>query len=331
MTVLRRGPRHTARGITGKGLRANVLLAARLLRSASTLAAARAVRNADVVVANTTRSAVYTALACTVLRKPYVVHIRDLVNSDGVGSAATALMRRIVLPRASAVIANSRASLSLVSPFLHKGALGAVVPSPAGLTISDDDPRPDSREPRTIGMVARLDPWKGQELLVDAFADAFPDGDVRLVLFGGPSFGHEGFVDRLQELARSRGVADRLDLPGHVSDVEAAIKSLDICVQCSLRPEPLGQNVLQYLAAGKPSIVSSEGGPAEWVEDEVNGLVFSARDRSSLAHSLRRLAADGELRSKLAIAARRTPDLLDDSSVAREITGVLEAASGRRS
>jgi glycosyltransferase involved in cell wall biosynthesis len=175
-------------------------------------------------------------------------------------------------------------------------------------------------------MVARIDPWKGQELLVRAFAKASPAGEERLVLFGGAAFGHDEFPVELERLAEELGVADRLQLAGHVSDVPGAIDSLDICVQCSLRPEPLGQNVLQYLAAGKPTVVAAEGGPAEWVEDGVNGLTFTPRDVDSLAAALDRLITQRALRVRLARLATLTPELLTDHEVGNRIAAFLSEA-----
>ena len=81
----------------------------------------------------------------------------------------------------------------------------------------------------------------------------------------------------------------------------------DIAVQASLRPEPLGQNVLQYLAAGLPTIVADEGGPAEWIEDEVNGIRVAPRDARALSAALRRLAGDSDLRARIAAAASGRP------------------------
>ncbi|QLD12266.1 glycosyltransferase [Microbacterium oleivorans] len=321
--VIRSGPQHSARKTSRGGRLAEVALAWRIARSALGLVTTAAVRQADVVVANTTRASVYVALACALLRKPYAIHVRDLIEAAAIGSAATTLMRRIVLPRATAVIANSRASLALVAPYVRASCLQSVIPSPAGLTIREASQVTVATTATRIGMVARLDPWKGQELLIEAFTKAFSEGNERLVLFGGAAFGHDEFPDELRALALRRGVGERVELAGHTSDVAGAIDSLDICVQSSTRPEPLGQNVLQYLAAGKPTVVADEGGPAEWVTHDVNGLTFTARDDDSLAAALRRLVDDETLRLRLARAAASTPRLLADTDVGAEIHGIV--------
>lgn len=322
------GPRHVARQQGGSGAVASIRLAAKIVLSAAALARLRSVRRADVLIANTTRASVFVALAAAVTRKPFVVHIRDLMTEDAIGATATQLMRRLVLPRAAGVIANSHASLETVRPFVRTDVV-EVIPSPSGLHPVDAESTRVASVVRRIGLVARIDPWKGQELLLRAFAAACPDGDASLVFFGGPSFGHEQFLHELYELARSLGVADRVEFAGHQDDVTAAIESLDVCVQCSLRPEPLGQNVLQYLSAGKPTIVSGEGGPAEWVHDQENGLVFTPRDGDSLSTAIRGLMDDLALRQRLAHNAAATPDLLSDQQVGERIFDVAERSAKR--
>lgn len=323
ISIQRIGPEQTARATTGKGAFANLRLTRRILAAAASLASSRSVRAADILIANTTRASVYVTIAGALLRIPVVVHVRDLVEPQAIGGAATRLMRSFVLPRASAVIANSRASLDLVAPYVADDAITEVIPSPAGLAPAPSTPVRIAPRVRRIGMIARLDPWKGQELLLRAFAQAHGEGEQRLVLFGGAAFGHEPHARELKRLAGALGVGDRVEFPGHVEDVAGALESLDVCVQFSVRAEPLGQNVLQYLAAARPTIVADEGGPAEWVRDGVNGLVVPARNVEALATALRRIG-DPALRETLATGARATQGLLDDQQVGDRIAALAE-------
>ena len=276
----------------------------------------RAFRTADVVVANTTRSAAYGALAAWLSRVPFVVHIRDMADAEALGGAGAAIMRRIVLPRADGIVADTRRALASALPFADPRIPAAVIPSASGLKLRPPAPRPDG--PLVVGMLARIDPWKGQELLLDAFARAFGGGQERLQLAGSAPFGHEDFAARLRSRAEELGVSGQLDLLGHVADVDALLDRWHVGVQASLRAEPLGQNVLQYLAAGCATIVADEGGPAEWVDDGVNGLRVAPRDADALAAALRRLADDAGLREQLADRGARTPRLQEDAEISAE-------------
>jgi glycosyltransferase involved in cell wall biosynthesis len=303
-------------GVSSGRRGATIAAAGSLLIQAAATRAHPAFRSTHLVDANSARSAAYGALAARLSRTPFVVHLRDTVDAVALGSVGHTIMRRLVLPRADGVVANSRLTLQTALPFLRPGAVTAVIPSASGLRRAV--PPGGAREPGPlrVGMLARIDPWKGQALLIEAFAAAFAD-DTVLELAGSAPFGHAGHRDDLRDEADRLGVGDRVVLLGHVDDVDALLARWDVAVQYSTRPEPLGQNVLQYLAAGRAVVVADEGGPVEWVDDGVNGLRVAPRDVPALTSALRRLAGDPALRLRLETAAAATPGLLPDAEVAR--------------
>ena len=318
-------------GASSAGPLGIIAFAAAVIGQAIAVRSSREFRKANVVHANTSRAAVYAALACLLSRRKLVVHLRDLVNRESLGSFGFRLFTGLALWRANAVIANSSATLKSAAPFLRTDVQAVVIPSAAGVRPGSDTESADAAPVSNIGMVARLDPWKGQDLLIRAFAAAFPEGSVRLVLAGSAPFGNERYEEDLRRLAEDLGVKARVDFLGHVDDVLAVISSLDICVQASLRPEPLGQNVLQYLAAGRPTVAADAGGPAEWIRDGENGLLFQPGSEKALAAALVQLAGDVGLRMRLGRAASSTPGLADDVEITerhRELfERVLQTAS----
>lgn len=323
-------------GVSSGSIAPLIAATARLIIQTAATRFDRGFRSADLIDANTARSAAYGALAARSARVPLVIHLRDFVDVDSLGRFGFGMMSRLALPRADGVVANSHATLASAQPHLRSDAVTAVIPSASGLVRSSGaNPAADSAGPLRVGMLARIDPWKGQLLLLDAFADAFADGDERLEFAGGAPFGHGDFIDELRDRATELGIGDRVAFLGHVEDVSRVLQRWDIAVQASLRPEPLGQNVLQYLAAGVPTIVADEGGPAEWIENEGNGIRVTPRDRAALSGALHRLAADTGLRSRIAAAALRTPGLLTDAEVmtahADFYRRVLGRAHGQRS
>lgn len=311
--ALRRSGVHQPPGVSAGGT-AVVGAAIRLGVQAAATRAHPAFRSADIVDANTARAAGYGALAARVGRKPFVIHLRDMIATNALGRAGFELMTRIALPRADGIVADTHATLDSARPFFRPGVECAVIPSASGLRRAAGTASWTSG-PLTVGMLARIDPWKGQAVLLDAFADAFADSDAVLELAGGAPFGHDEFLRRLHTRAAERGVAPRVRFLGHVEDVDAVLGRWDIAVHASIRPEPLGQNVLQYLAAGLPTIVADEGGPIEYVEHGVNGLRVSPGDPALLADALGRLASDPEERRRLGRAAAQTRGLLTDAEV----------------
>jgi len=306
----------------------SAFVAAAVLESLQ-LRASRAFRTADVVHANTSRSAVYGAVASWATRKALVVHLRDMVSPESLGGVGYQLFTRLALRRADAVIANSASTLASAEPHLGPRVARHVIPSPIGLA-----PRAEAAVVRpfvlTVGMVARIDPWKGQDLLLEAFAAAFAGTATRLVFAGGAPFGKHEALETLRARAEALGVEDRVDYLGHVDDVWAAIERFDICVQASTRPEPLGQNVLQYLVSGKPVIAVDAGGPAEWIRHGENGLLVQLGSVEELTDALRALAADVRLREALARGAAATPGIGSDDEIAALHGEVFDASRERR-
>jgi glycosyltransferase involved in cell wall biosynthesis len=140
--------------------------------------------------------------------------------------------------------------------------------------------------------VGTLEPRKGHELLVRAFAAAHLDS-VKLVL-AGPTAGR---AEELQLLGRELGIGDRLTILGRVSDATLAGLYRDATVLCMPSfGEGFGLPVLEAMAAGLPVVASD----LRAVREVANGAaeVFEAGDAASLTAALQRLLADPKLREK---------------------------------
>ncbi|MFA4842041.1 MAG: glycosyltransferase family 4 protein [Agrococcus sp.] len=300
-----------------------------VLVQAVALRMSRDFRRSGVVHANTSRAALIGALATAGSRRRLVVHLRDAVDAGALGRQGARAMR-FALRRADGVIANSRYTLRSAERWIRDGAGVAVIPS----TTGHDGTR--ARAPlrdavRTVGILARLTPWKGQAEVIRAFAEAFPGSDVRLQIAGSAAFGEAAFEHDLRRLVTELGVADRVDFLGQVGDIWPLVDGWDVCVQASTRPEPLGQNVLQYLAAARPTIVAGAGGPLEWVEDGETGLVVAMGDERGLARAMRRLADDAGLRQRLhRTLVERRPVRPDADIVGAHAELFSSVAAGRR-
>ncbi len=327
-SLVRLGSPHRAGASQSHGVHGLFKFAKQICSQALALRRSPHFEEADVIHANTTRAALYGTLASLGTRHQIVVHLRDMTNVEGLGRLGYIAMSRFILPRASAVIGNSRSTLGTAAPYISKRTISAIIPSAFGF----DGGLETVTEPtalRHVGMVARIDPWKGQDLLIRAFAKVFRGQDVRLSFAGSPEFEHAEYLQQLRALTVALDIQSQVDFLGHVADINGYLRGLDICVQASLRPEPLGQNVLQYLAAGKAVIAADEGGPTEWIHHGVNGLLFSSREEGSLVRALDSLR-DSRLRNKLAAAASCTSGLRSDHDIARAHENMFQAIARPR-
>jgi len=163
-------------------------------------------------------------------------------------------------------------------------------------------PRADSEETPVILHVARLVEVKGTEYLLRAFAAlALRYDGVRVVIIGdGP------LRRRLQALAASLGVADRVDFLGALphADVlswtrKAAMLVLPGVRTSNGREEGLGMVLLEAAATGVPIIGSRVGGIPECILDDRTGFLVPERDEHALAQRMTELLDDPARRRRM--------------------------------
>ena len=277
-------------------------------------------RRAQVVHAWTTRAGLLAAPAARTAGVPLVWSARDRLAPDYLPDRSAALLRTTADRLAHVVVANSEATLGTWRP---RRAATAVLPSPG---VVRGPVARTSGGPWTVATLSRLAPWKGQDLVLPAFAQAFPDGPQRLRVLGAAWFGEDDVAGRLRELADALGVGDRVDLVGHRDDVAAELATVDVVVSYPSSPEPFGQVVVEGLTAGRPVVAAAEGGPAATLTDEVDGLLLPPRDPAALATALRRLHDDPALGARLVGAGARTAERFSPDRLAGDLVALYRKA-----
>jgi GalNAc-alpha-(1->4)-GalNAc-alpha-(1->3)-diNAcBac-PP-undecaprenol alpha-1,4-N-acetyl-D-galactosaminyltransferase len=157
---------------------------------------------------------------------------------------------------------------------------------------------------RTLLGVGRLDPQKGFDLLLHAFAEVaadFPEWDALIL-------GEGAERPSLELMGRALGIADRLSLPGPVRDVEGFMTQSDLFVLSS-RYEGFPNALLEAMACGLP-VISTDcpTGPKEIIQDGANGLLVPVNDVPALAKAMRQLMGDQAERQRLGGSARSVID-----------------------
>jgi glycosyltransferase involved in cell wall biosynthesis len=153
----------------------------------------------------------------------------------------------------------------------------------------------------TFLYVGRLAPEKNVAVVLRAFralAGSLRPGAVRLIIAGdGPS---------LPALRRQAGPGVTFLGPlERDHDLPTLFASCDAFVFGSTT-ETLGLVVLEAMASGLPVIAVPEGGVADHLRDEVNGLAFAAGDKSACLAAMCRLVRDRGLRERLRAGALQT-------------------------
>jgi glycosyltransferase involved in cell wall biosynthesis len=152
----------------------------------------------------------------------------------------------------------------------------------------------------TFAHAARLIDGKGTDTLIEAFARSEARRSSRLVIAGdGPE------RSRLQHLAESRGVGERVKFAGIVADMVGFWSACDVAVlPSSSFVESFGMVAVEAMSLGKPVVATRNGGVPEVLGGEA-GIVVDPGDPAALARALDRYAADGDLRHEHGARGRR--------------------------
>jgi glycosyltransferase involved in cell wall biosynthesis len=272
-----------------------------------TLRLARRLRrlNPDLVHTNSLKASVWGGMASRLAGVPVIFHLRDRLAKEYLPVHAVWLMRSACRWLPVAVIANSHSTLATLGrPSALRAVRRTVIPdsvSRNGPAVRQTEPR--GSEPLRVGIVGRLAPWKGQDVFLRAFAEAFPGGAEQAVIVGGALFGEDTFANRLPRLVESLGLSGRVEFVGFTEDVNSQLTTFDVLVHASVIPEPFGQVVLEGMAAGLPVVAAGAGGPSEIIKHGLDGLLYEPGNVSALAGLLKALSDDPAWRRTLGLAA----------------------------
>lgn len=158
-----------------------------------------------------------------------------------------------------------------------------------------------------VGYAGGLHPRRGVRVLIEAMSRVhreFPE--ARLVIVGG------GPVEKaIRRRVREIGVNAITLFTGWqpYSTLLACVKAFDVCVlaqECTPHNKlVLSNKVFEYMAAGKPQVVSDCGETARVVREAEAGLLCRPADPQDLAERILELVRDPELRRRLGANGRR--------------------------
>ncbi len=170
-------------------------------------------------------------------------------------------------------------------------------PHTAPLQLPEDVP--------VVGLVGRLQPWKGQDRLLGAQALLRGRGlPTHTLIVGGDAYGlSPEYAGSLGPLVARLGLSGAVTMTGHVADAGPYIERMDILVNAS-DPEPFGIVLIEGMARGVPVVAVDAGGPAEFIQHGRTGMLARSGEPVALADALEPLLASPELRRTLGEAGR---------------------------
>lgn len=171
-----------------------------------------------------------------------------------------------------------------------------------------------------VVFVGRLSIEKGPRELIQAFeAVSKENPEAELWMLGDGPLRRE-----LEEEISERGLEGKVKLCGNVADVREYLKAADVFVLPSLS-EGMPNSLLEAMASGLACVATEVSGSEDIVEDGESGLLVAAGDVVALTEAILKLSISPELRSRLAVAARkRIENHFSLESVTREYVSLYE-------
>jgi glycosyltransferase involved in cell wall biosynthesis len=240
---------------------------------------------------------------------------------------------RSFIGRFDLVVAVSRYLLEYATRHLRPAAEAVLLP----IMVDCDDYRPGetpATAPRLLTYVGMLNEKKdGVATLMAEFSRValdFPDVALRLV--GDSDEARVSNIPEFRMLAEELGIADRVEFTGQVPRSQIPRYLGEASVVVLARPSSqqadagLPTKLGEYLAAGRPAIVTRTSDIAEYVRDGESAYLAPPDDMDALTAKLRRVLADPDAAAEVGAAGRRVAEERFDYRV----TGRILAEALRR-
>ena len=153
-----------------------------------------------------------------------------------------------------------------------------------------------SSEDLAVGIVGRLERWKGHEVFLRAMAEVVNIvPEARGIIVGDPVPHDPDYRSELLALRDELGLGDRVLFSGFRPDIPAIMSALDILVLASSSPEPFGRVLIEAMAAGKPVVATDAGATREIIEEGIQGILVPPGDVQTLSRAIVRILTHGNL------------------------------------
>jgi glycosyltransferase involved in cell wall biosynthesis len=219
----------------------------------------------------------------------------------------------------------------LLGQACRDGAAGSSAASAPDEAAAADVAAVAGPPPSTFLLFGQIKPYKGLDVLIEAFA-RLPEAlraRARLRVVGKPHMD----VAPLLELARERGVSSRLALePRFVPEDEIpALFGPDTVAVFPYREIEASGALTLAVAHGRPVVASRIGAFAEELVDGMHGALVPPGDPAALAAAMERLLAEPGFAARCAAEVRALSAAMPSwDEIGRQTAAVYAAASGDR-
>src|SRR4029077_255251 len=267
------------------------------------------------------------AIASKLTGVPFVAHLRNMISEpldDRTKKPFHAAAAGICISRA---VKNAACEAGVFSPEqydriwiipdsrnLSKYAHGKRAAIRAELGISEDVP--------LVGMIARIEPMKGQHIFLEAaalIADQMPT--ARFLLVGDADW-HRYYLAMLKRRCEGSRLKHRVTFLGYRADVPDILAALD----CFAHPSSRGAFVsvlIEAMAAGIPLVVSDVDGIPECVGRDGAAELIGSLEPTVWANAILQIMRDPERRASMTRAGQERAKRYDATRIGPETEDVF--------
>lgn len=165
----------------------------------------------------------------------------------------------------------------------------------------------------TIGMIGRINNWKGQTYFIDIAAEIKKiknAGNLRFknikFLMAGDAFpGDEYLIDELEQKKKSLNMSSDINDIGYAANNVDFFKQIDLLITPSILPDPLPTVVLEAMAAGKPVAATKMGGALDMIIPNETGILIPWDDAQKASLQIVDLINQPELMNSMGLKGRQ--------------------------
>jgi glycosyltransferase involved in cell wall biosynthesis len=254
--------------------------------------------HADVVISFIEKTNILVLLSTIAMHVPVVACERIDPRYHKI-ELVWAVLRQVLYRRTAALVVQTEGVRAWAEGLVHNRAV-YVIPNPIAQIDRIDRPMFNGNPSgQTVAAMGRLDPQKGFDHLIQAFAHCVVrHSDWSLVIVGeGPE------RKRLEALSIQLGIGERVTLLGRLSDPFPVLRKADLFVLSS-RYEGFPNALLEAMACQLP-VVSTDcpSGPRDIIRNGVDGILVPPDDVAALAGAMDRLMSDPQERRRLGMQA----------------------------
>ena len=229
----------------------------------------------------------------------YPVFVSDRCQPGKKLGKINELLRRILYPRASGIIAQTQRAEEFYRIHLHFNNIKVI-----GNPIKTINNRKNIVRENIVLSVGRLIDTKHHDRLIELFTDISMPG-WQLVIVG---YDHlkQNTHEKLKRIIDLKNAGDYIKLEGKQTDVEAYYLKSKIFASAS-SSEGFPNAIGEAMSAGLPVIaIDCVAGPSELITGGLNGFLIPVNDYDLFKEKLEVLMSDEQLREQLGTEARKS-------------------------